>query len=109
MRHATGFGDQCMLAVSDTSGGKRAEDLLRRSERPEPPRASGIAHDLNNMMGSILAEIEMQLIEMQLADAPANSPLREGAEKIRAVAVNAAEMIRAWPSGSRSHAHLRSR
>jgi len=83
-----------MLAVSDTSGGKRAEDLLRRSERPEPPRASGIAHDLNNMMGSILAEIEMQLIEMQLADAPANSPLREGAEKIRAVAVNAAEMIR---------------
>ena len=94
VRHATGFGDQCMLAVSDTSGGKRAEDLLRRSERPEPPRASGIAHDLNNMMGSILAEIEMQLIEMQLADAPANSPLREGAEKIRAVAVNAAEMIR---------------
>src|SRR5207344_323772 len=54
----------------------------------------GIAHDLNNLMGSILAEIEMQLIEMQLADAPANSPLREGAEKIRAVAVRAAEMVR---------------
>ena len=94
VRHTAGFGDQCMLAVSEIDSSKRAEDLPRRSERPEPARASGIAHDLNNMMGSILAEIEMQLIEMQLADAPANSPLREGAEKIRAVAVRAAEMVR---------------
>jgi PAS domain S-box-containing protein len=94
VRHTAGFGDQCMLAVSDIGSSKRAEDLSQHTERPEPARASGIAHDLNNLMGSILAEIEMQLIEMQLADAPANSPLREGAEKIRAVAVRAAEMVR---------------
>ena len=94
VRHAAGSGEQCMLAVSDIGSTKRAEDLPRRSERSEQARASGIAHDLNNMMGSILAEIEMQLIEMQLADTPANSPLREGAEKIRAVAVRAAETIR---------------
>jgi PAS domain S-box-containing protein len=89
VRHTAGFGDQCLLAVSDLGSSKRAEDLPRPGERPEPARASGIAHDLNNLMGSILAEIEMQL-----ADCGANSPLREGAEKIRAVAVRASEMAR---------------
>ncbi len=50
---------------------------------------SGIAHDFNNMLGSILAETEVQL-----AESVPDSPLREGAEKIRAVAVRAAEIVR---------------
>jgi PAS domain S-box-containing protein len=50
---------------------------------------SGIAHDFNNMLGSILAETEVQL-----AESVADSSLREGIEKIRAVAVRAAEIVR---------------
>jgi PAS domain S-box-containing protein len=50
---------------------------------------SGIAHDFNNMLGSILAETEVQL-----AESVAESPSREGTEKIRAVAVRAAEIVR---------------
>ncbi len=51
--------------------------------------SNGIAHDFNNMLGSILAETELQL-----AEAPASSPVREGVEKIKAVAVRAAEIVR---------------
>ncbi len=50
---------------------------------------SGIAHDFNNMLGSILAETEVQL-----AESVADSSLREGIEKIRTVAVRAAEIVR---------------
>ena len=50
---------------------------------------SGIAHDFNNMLGSILAETEVQL-----AESVADSPLRAGIEKIRAAAVRAAEIVR---------------
>jgi CheY-like chemotaxis protein len=78
-----------MLAVSDIGSSKRVADSPRQSARPEPAQVSSIAHDLNNMLGSILAEIEMQL-----ADSAANSPLRDGAEKIKAVAVRAAEIAR---------------
>src|SRR5260370_32320498 len=53
--------------------------------------SNGIAHDFNNMLGSILAETELQLPE-----APADSPVREGVEKIKAVAVRAAESGRGW-------------
>jgi PAS domain S-box-containing protein len=50
---------------------------------------NGIAHDFNNMLGSILAETEVQL-----AESVVDSPVREGAEKIRAVAVRAAQIVR---------------
>ena len=50
---------------------------------------SGIAHDFNNMLGSILAETEVQL-----AESAADSHMREGTEKIRTVAVRAAEIVR---------------
>jgi PAS domain S-box-containing protein len=88
-RAAAGSRHQCMLAVSDIGSSKRVADSPRQSARPEPAQVSSIAHDLNNMLGSILAEIEMQL-----ADSAANSPLRDGAEKIKAVAVRAAEIAR---------------
>jgi PAS domain S-box-containing protein len=81
--------DHCLLAVSDLGNSRPAEDSPPPIARHEPVKASGIAHDLNNMLGSILAEIEMQF-----SDLTADSPLREGAEKIKAVAVRAAQIAR---------------
>uniref|UniRef100_Q023H0 histidine kinase n=1 Tax=Solibacter usitatus (strain Ellin6076) TaxID=234267 RepID=Q023H0_SOLUE len=51
--------------------------------------AGGVAHDFNNLLGSILANSELLL-----ADLPADAPAREGIDRINAVAVRAAEIVR---------------
>ncbi len=51
--------------------------------------ARGIAHDFNNLLGSILADSELLL-----GDLAGDLPAREGIERIRAVAVRAAEIAR---------------
>jgi len=51
--------------------------------------AGGVAHDFNNLLGSILANSELLL-----ADLPAGAPAREGIDRINAVAVRAAEIVR---------------
>jgi two-component system cell cycle sensor histidine kinase/response regulator CckA len=51
--------------------------------------ASGIAHDFNNMLGGILAHSELAL-----AKVPADSPVAEGVNTIKVVALRAAEIVR---------------
>jgi PAS domain S-box-containing protein len=51
--------------------------------------ARGIAHDFNNLLGSILADSELVLAELQ-----DDSSARSGIERIQAVAVRAAEIVR---------------
>jgi PAS domain S-box-containing protein len=51
--------------------------------------AGGIAHDFNNLLGSILTDSELVLEELL-----AGTPAHEGARRINAVAVRAAEIVR---------------
>jgi PAS domain S-box-containing protein len=51
--------------------------------------AGGIAHDFNNLLGSILADSELLL-----GDLACDSPARDGIQRIQAVAVRAAEIVR---------------
>ena len=70
---------------------KRAEQRLRDTQKLETlgVLASGIAHDFNNMLGGILAQSELALAEV-----PADSPLAEGVNTIKTVALHAAETVR---------------
>ncbi len=69
---------------------KELRDQLVRAERMESLGllAGGVAHDLNNVLGPLVAYPE--LIKMQL---PPDSPIRDRINKIESSALRAAEMV----------------
>ena len=79
------------VLFNDITEIKRAEQRLRETQKLETlgVLASGIAHDFNNMLGGILAQSELALAEV-----PADSPVAEGVNTIKAVALHAAETVR---------------
>jgi PAS domain S-box-containing protein len=70
---------------------KRAQEeaLARQKLESLGVLAGGIAHDFNNLLGSILADSELLL-----ADLAAGSPSHNGATRIKAVSIRAAEIVR---------------
>jgi len=78
-------------AVQDITDVRRAqeESVARQKMESLGVLAGGIAHDFNNLLGSILAEAE--LVE---ADLPADSSPVEEIQRIKAVAMHGAEMVR---------------
>jgi len=76
--------------VVDISDLKRNQEQVLATQKLESlgVLASGIAHDFNNMLGGILAESEFML-----CDLPAGSPAGLGINRIKAVAVRAAEIV----------------
>jgi PAS domain S-box-containing protein len=79
------------VLLNDITEIKRAEQRLRDTQKLETlgVLASGIAHDFNNMLGGILAQSELALAEV-----PPDSPVAEGINTIKAVALRAAEIVR---------------
>jgi two-component system, cell cycle sensor histidine kinase and response regulator CckA len=65
------------------------EALARQKLESLGVLAGGIAHDFNNLLGGILAEAE--LVEQDL---PADSSVGEEIERIKAVAIRGAEIVR---------------
>jgi signal transduction histidine kinase/CheY-like chemotaxis protein len=79
------------VLFNDISEIKRAEQRVRDTQKLETlgVLTSGIAHDFNNMLGAILAQSEATL-----ADVPADSPVAEGVNAIKAITLHAAETVR---------------
>jgi PAS domain S-box-containing protein len=78
-------------AVQDITDVRRAqeESVARQKLESLGVLAGGIAHDFNNLLGGILAEAE--LVE---ADLPADSSPVEEIQRIKAVAMHGAEIVR---------------
>jgi two-component system cell cycle sensor histidine kinase/response regulator CckA len=78
-------------AVQDITDVRRAqeESVARQKLESLGVLAGGIAHDFNNLLGGILAEAE--LVEAEL---PADSSLMEEIQRIKAVAMHGAEIVR---------------
>jgi nitrogen-specific signal transduction histidine kinase len=78
-------------AVQDITDVRRAqeESVARQKLESLGVLAGGIAHDFNNLLGGILAEAE--LVE---ADLPAGSSAVEELQRIQAVAIHGAEIVR---------------
>jgi signal transduction histidine kinase len=70
---------------------KRAQEEHLAAQKLESvgTLASGIAHDFNNLLGGILAQSEMALVELASGSRP-----EEEMQKIRAVAIRGAEIVR---------------
>jgi two-component system, cell cycle sensor histidine kinase and response regulator CckA len=66
----------------------RRQTLRQRKLETIGALAGGIAHDFNNLLGSIIADAELALHN------PVPSRFSEGMERIRRVAVRAAEIVR---------------
>jgi PAS domain S-box-containing protein len=83
----TGYIGSCF----DITDLKRTQEELLARQKLESlgVLAGGIAHDFNNLLSSILANSELLL-----ADLAGRSPGHEEAEKIRSVAIRAAEIVR---------------
>jgi PAS domain S-box-containing protein len=75
----------------DITDFKRSQEeaLARQKWESLGVMASGIAHDFTNLLSGILAESTMLL-----PDLPTGSPIREGVESIRTIAVRATEIVR---------------
>jgi len=75
----------------DITDFKRTQEQVLATQKLESlgVLASGVAHDFNNLLGSILADSELLL-----GDLAKNSDVREGAERIKTVAIRAAEIVR---------------
>jgi PAS domain S-box-containing protein len=75
----------------DITDSRRAQEeaLARQKLESLGVLAGGIAHDFNNLLGGILAEAE--LVE---TDLPAGSSAGEEIERIKAVAIRGAEIVR---------------
>ena len=75
----------------DVTDAKRAQEeaLARQKLESIGVLAGGIAHDFNNLLGSIVADSELAL-----SDLDSGFSLREGVERIHAVALRAGEIVR---------------
>ena len=79
-----------MGIVVDITDLKRNQEQVLATQKLESlgVLASGIAHDFNNMLGGILAQSELALSEI-----PAGSPVAEGVNSIKTIALRAAEIV----------------
>ena len=82
-----GYVGSCL----DMTEMKRAQEEALAHQKMESlgVLAGGIAHDFNNFLGSILS-----YSELLLQDSPPDLPAHDGIERIRTVAVRAAEIVR---------------
>jgi PAS domain S-box-containing protein len=80
----------------DITDSRRAQEeaLARQKLESLGVLAGGIAHDFNNLLGGILAEAELAEAELVEADLPAGSSVGEEIERIKAVAIRGAEIVR---------------
>ncbi len=90
-RDAAGRIRQILGVARDVTDEKRAEDLLRRTERFESLGllAGGIAHDFSNLLTPILGNVELLLARL-----PEGSPLAERALAIEGAVERASELAR---------------
>lgn len=77
--------------IVDVTCVKREQEQLLASQKLESlgVLAGGVAHHFNNLLGSILADVD--LASAEIAD---NSPVRDGIERIRGVAARAVKVVR---------------
>ena len=77
--------------ITDITERKRIEDQLQQAHKLESlgSLAGGIAHDMNNVLGAILA-----LASAHLAGMPDGHPMRPGLETIREAALRGGAMVR---------------
>jgi len=70
---------------------RRAEEQIRRTQKLDAVGrvASGVAHDFNSLLATVLTYAEMVLLKL-----PPDSPLREPVEAIRAAAWHGADLTR---------------
>jgi two-component system, cell cycle sensor histidine kinase and response regulator CckA len=75
----------------DITNFKRNQEQMFAAQKLESlgVLAGGVAHDFHNFLGCILADAVVTMSELD-----ANSPARDGLERIEAVAVQAAEIVR---------------
>jgi len=71
------------------NAGYQEELLAKQKLESVGTLASGIAHDFNNLLGGVLAHSELALFELASGSAP-----EEELQKIRAVAIRGAEIVR---------------
>src|SRR5882762_11215898 len=71
------------------NAGYQEELLAKQKLESLGTLASGIAHDFNNLLGGVLAHSELALFELASGSAP-----EEELQKIRAVAIRGAEIVR---------------
>ena len=78
----------CSIDITDL---KRSQEQVLATQKLESlgVLAGGIAHDFNNLLGGIVSTSELVL-----EDLAAGSPVHDGIENIRAVALRAAEIVR---------------
>ena len=77
--------------VIDTTDLKRSQEQMLATQKLESlgVLAAGIGHDFNNMLGAIFAESDLALTEVL-----PGSPVGEGLERIKGVAVRASEIVK---------------
>ena len=77
--------------VIDTTDLKRSHEQMLATQKLESlgVLAAGIGHDFNNMLGAIFAESDLALTEVL-----PGSPVGEGLERIKGVAVRASEIVK---------------
>jgi two-component system, cell cycle sensor histidine kinase and response regulator CckA len=77
--------------VIDTTDLKRSHEQMLATQKLESlgVLAAGIGHDFNNMLGAIFAESDLALTEVF-----PGSPVGEGLERIKGVAVRASEIVK---------------
>ncbi len=77
--------------LTDITDVKRNQERMLASQKLESlgVLASGVAHDFNNLLGCILADADLAIMELD-----ADSPAREGLERIETVAIRASEIVR---------------
>ncbi len=90
-RDAAGRVRQILGVARDVTEERRAEELLRRTERLESLGllAAGIAHDFSNLLTPILGHVELLLARL-----PEGSPLAERALAIESAVERASELAR---------------
>ena len=77
--------------MRDVTGRRRLESQLRQAQKMEAigTLSSGIAHDFNNILGAIMGNAELAILDL-----PTNHPVQECLEEITKASHRAADLVR---------------